>query len=457
MKKILILLIILLSLTACNAVIYEKPENGEVPFDYAETLFDASYVHEIDVRISEEDWEDLLENPTLKTKYHADVTIDDETVEDVSFAVKGNLSLSSVSQKRNSDRYSFKINFTKFNKDNSYHGLNKLHLNNSYCDITYMKDVIAYSILKHAGVETPLNCYVWLKINGQDFGLYLAIEEVGKSWLQRNGLEGGNLYKPEPGDDLSGYHSATMVYLDDEIESYPDIFENNETPVSEEDERRLIAAIKKLSQNGDMEECLDTEEVIRYFVGHNFLNSYDSYTGRTMHNYYLYEKDGKMSVYPWDYNLAFAGYQGFEIEDDISQGIDSPLGHPSFVENRPLWAWIVDDEAYLNRYHEIFDELISSYFESGAYEKEIDDLYRLIRPYVEKDPTAFHSVEKFDLAVKTLKTYCLKRAQSIRKQLNGELSSITELQDPEDRIPTEDLNIKDMGCYTLLEPMAIQQ
>ena len=40
------------------------------------------------------------------------------------------------------------------------------------------------------------------------------------------------------------------------------------------------------------------DQVIRYFVVHNFVCNFDSYTGSMIHNYYLYEKDGRLSMIP---------------------------------------------------------------------------------------------------------------------------------------------------------------
>ena len=34
--------------------------------------------------------------------------------------------------------------------------------------------------------------------------------------------------------------------------------------------------------------------MIRYFVVHNFVCNFDSYTGSMIHNYYLYEEDGQL-------------------------------------------------------------------------------------------------------------------------------------------------------------------
>ena len=50
---------------------------------YENKIFDTSYVHAIDIIISEEDWEDLLENPTDKTKYEVNVKIDGEELTSV--------------------------------------------------------------------------------------------------------------------------------------------------------------------------------------------------------------------------------------------------------------------------------------------------------------------------------------------------------------------------------------
>ena len=124
------------------------------------------------------------------------------------------------------------------------------------------------------------------------------------------------------GNSSSG---ADLVYTDDILESYSDIFNNAETDVTEEDEKRVIEALSSLSK-GDAETALDVSEVINYFVAHNFVLNYDSYTGTMLHNYYLMEANGKLSVIPWDYNLAFGGFGGFgdasfiTITDMGSQG-----------------------------------------------------------------------------------------------------------------------------------------
>ena len=50
----------------------------------------------------------------------------------------------------------------------------------------------------------------------------------------------------------------------------------------------------------------------------------------------------------------------------INTGIDSPLSGADEAD-RPFWEFIASDEDYLEQYHKVYDELISSFFESGKF------------------------------------------------------------------------------------------
>jgi hypothetical protein len=116
------------------------------------------------------------------------------------------------------------------------------------------------------------------------------------------------------------------------------------------------------------------------------------------------------------------------------------------LENRPMWSWIVKDKSYLGNYHEHMNNLIVEYFESGRFEKEIMQLYEMITPYVEKDDASFFTVKEYQAGYQALKAFCLKRAESIRFQLNGQLSTITSEQVKESRVDASDISLVDMGA-----------
>lgn len=110
---------------------------------------------------------------------------------------KGNTSLTQVEQYGNS-RYSFKVEFDHYDNALNYYGLDKLSLNNLIQDNTMLKDYLCYQLMGSFGVDAPLCCFVYITVNGEDWGLYLAVEGVEESFLQRNYGSGyGELYKPD--------------------------------------------------------------------------------------------------------------------------------------------------------------------------------------------------------------------------------------------------------------------
>ena len=462
----LFLLLFVLAGVGASAIKEMNPQE-DFPRTYENTLFDSSYVHRIDIRIADEDWNDLLANPLKKTKYKADIEIDGEVIEQVSFATKGNSSLAFVAAD-GSSRYSFKVNFGKYNKGQTFYGLNKLNLHNSFYDTSYMKDYVSYEIFREAGVPAPLTSYVWLTINGNDQGLYLAVEDISESFHKRNFDGEGVIYKPESSDlalsiekvesiRANGLpmaqenHGSDLIYTDDNPDSYPDIFKNNETKAKEEDTMAVIAALKHLADGTELESYLYTSQIISYFAAHNFVLNYDSYTAGMLHNLVLYEGNGKLALLPWDYNLSYATFVSAitnEVMEDVTEflnmGIDSPLLRTE-EESRPMWKWIVMDEKYLDEYHDALDALISGYFESGRFEKEARAVYEMLLPYVEKDPTLFYSVDEFKHGFEVLVDFCLRRAQSVRRQLDGNLATINGNQQNQDKVNASDLDVMDMG------------
>ena len=290
------------------------------------------------------------------------------------------------------------------------------------------------------------------------------MEGVEEAFLQRNyGGSYGQLYKPdsmEMGKEgfqegnrtpqgmgaSMGNGDVLLQYIDDEPESYSNIFDNVKTKADEEDKERLIGALKKLSSREGLEKAVDVDSVLRYFVAHNFVLNFDSYTGTMVHNYYLYEEDGQLSMIPWDYNLAFGGFEsGGSAETLINFPIDTPVSGGS-IEERPMLSWIFADEVYTGQYHQYFSELVGGYFESGRFAEELEAVKAMISPYVEEDPTKFCTYDEFLTGIDTLKEFCLLRAESIRGQLDGAIGTEAGEQDTATFVAAGDIEVSDMGA-----------
>lgn len=519
----------------------------ETPMGYEERLFDNTKVHTIDIVM--DDWDGFIASATSEEYYDATLVIDGETFKNTAIRGKGNTSLSMVSS-MDSERYSFKVEFDHYDDALSYHGLDKLSLNNLIQDSTMMKDYLTYTMMNEFGAAAPLCSFVYITVNGEDWGLYLAVEGVEDSFLERNyGSDYGELYKPDsmnfgggrgngkdfkPEDfmnadntagqsnqadnnntvfqnetrlqmpegitvsksvdwnastlsdmpDMSNFNPSQMPdmgnfdqsqmpavpqsgfdsesftppangempdfgkggfggmgsadvklqYVDDNVDSYTNIWNGAKTAITTADQNRLIQALKKLSANEDIESVVDVNAVIRYFVVHNYVCNGDSYTGGMIHNYYLYEEDGMLSMLPWDYNLAFGTFQSSDAQTTVNTPIDSPVSGSS--EDRPMWNWIAANEEYTEQYHRYYEEFLSTV----PIDSIIENAYTLIKPYVEKDPTAFYTIEEFEKGVEALRRFCTLRSESISMQLaNGETTENMNYVD------ASGLTLSDMG------------
>ena len=171
---------------------------AERSMGYENRLFDTEKVHSIDIVM--DDWDSFIASAQSEEYSPCTVIIDGESFSNVGIRGKGNTSLSTVSS-MDSERYSFKLEFDQYDPNKSYHGLDKLSLNNIIQDATYMKDYLTYRLMAEGGAAAPLCSYVYITVNGEDWGLYLAVEAIEDSFLQRNyGSDHGELYKPDSMD-----------------------------------------------------------------------------------------------------------------------------------------------------------------------------------------------------------------------------------------------------------------
>lgn len=509
---------------------------------YAEEM-DKTEVMSISIEADETEWQEMLDTAIEETYISANVTINGTTIENVGIRPKGNSSLRQVANDDTTDRYSFKIKFDEYVKDQTWMGLDKLVVNNMITDNSYMKEYLSYDIMSYIGVDAPLFAFADIQVNGEAWGFYLAVEDIDSGYLARAKGDEGELYKPNnddggmgggmampggngeamgagagaagaqgqsaaggtsgtaagevgatgaatgegavgrparpanaeaPGQDggappagefpgeggfpegavpgtdgtrpqggfggmgggnrggggggmNGGGNGVSLVYTDDEIASYSAIFDNSETKTTEEDHKRVIEALKNLNAGTDLEKYVDVDAVLRYFAAHTVVVNMDSYTSNMAHNYYLYENNGRISMLPWDYNMAFGGFQGGSASDVVNQPIDTPISGVT-LEERPILGKLLEVEAYKEKYHEYLQEIVDGYFADGKFEQKVQSLNELIAERVKEDPTSFNTYEEYEAAVAELIKLGTLRGESIQGQLDGDIPSTSEGQ-----------------------------
>lgn len=319
-------------------------ENGEVKASQPEcvtNLFGFGIMN-IEIEADKDTWQSMLDNAQAEEYIMVNVTVNGVEYKDVGIRAKGNSSLSQVAS-FDSDRYSFRLKFNEYIKGQTCFGLESFVVNNVMGDSSYMKEYISYDIMKYIGVNTTLVEYANISLNGENWGFYLAVEGYDEEFVQLNyGDSSGQLYSVKmsgmggmdinnngqmldfqnmPQDEnmtqdggfggmgggfggMAAGFGGSLEYTDDNISSYASIFENAVTKADESDNKRVIEALKELSEGQDLEKYFDVDQILRYFAAHTVVVNLDSYSSTMAQNYYIYEKNGKLSMLPWDYGLA---------------------------------------------------------------------------------------------------------------------------------------------------------
>lgn len=493
-----------------------------ISMEYETALFDTDSVISVNILMDDADWNAMLENSTAEEYYQCDVEINGTTFYRVGIRPKGNTSLTSIASDPTTDRYSFKLEFDHYVDGQSCFGLDKLILNNNYADATNMKEALIYDMYQYLGADASLYNYAKISVNGEYWGVYLALEAVEDSFLLRNyGVQDGELYKPDsmnigdgkdfgdfnaddmdfgnmtPPDtqgnanqanssapsqtpdtvdrpqnrDSSGETSAEpstdsgerpsmdfnfaggkggfsmsgggadLNYTDDELDSYETIWDGEVTSTKKSDHKRVVTALKNISEGNDLETYMDIDNLLRYMAVHVFSVNEDSLSGSMAHNYYLYESGGKLNLIPWDYNLALGGMGGSsDTSSVVNDAIDNAFSGTNFFDT------LMEDETYHSQYYTYLQQLVSEYIDGGGFDAFYERVRSQIDELVETDPTAFYSYDEYLIAVDTLYQVVKLRSESIQGQLDGTIPSIEAEQRSSDAlVDASTLDISVMG------------
>ncbi len=119
------------------------------------------------------------------------------------------------------DKPALTLNFDKFKEHQKFHGLDKIHLNNSVQDPSYMTEHLCGTLFREADVPASRVSFARVWLNGRDLGFYVLKEGFDKQFLRlyyRN--PNGNLYDggflreiTEPLDRISGHETNGYAAL----------------------------------------------------------------------------------------------------------------------------------------------------------------------------------------------------------------------------------------------------
>ena len=448
-----------LGAAACSGELTALAGDGGIAMEYESELFDTDEIIEIDIIIDEDDWENMLANATAEEYCECDVAVNGETIYNSAIRTKGNTSLTTIAADPTTDRYSFKIEFDHYVDGQTCFGLDKLVLNNNYADATSMKEALIYDMYRYLGADASLYNYAKISVNGEYWGVYLAIEAVEDSFMLRNyGAQSGELYKPDSmnigggfdmgGFDMGGFSlgggGADLNYTDDDPDSYSTIWEGEINDTTDADHERVITALRHISEGSGLETYMDVDNLLRYMAVHVFSVNEDSLSGMMAHNYYLYEYNGQLNIIPWDYNLALGGMSGSSATSVVNEAIDNAFAGTDFFDT------LMEDETYHAQYYEYLRRLVDEYINGGGFDEFYNRVRGQIDALVEADPNAFYSYDEYLEAAETLYELVKLRGESISGQLDGTIPSTSAEQSGSDAlIDASHIDLEVMGSMDI--------
>lgn len=434
-------------------ILYPTPGYDNVEY----VLFADEEIFRVDIEIDQSTWQAILANPQAEQYYPATMDFNGGRIENVGFRTKGQASLNFVS---NTTRYGFKIDMNEY-EEQKFMGMKKLVLNNSFSDPTMMRDVLAYKLMRDAGVPAPRTSYVELWVAGEHIGLYQLVEMIDSEFIELHFPEDDD--NDDKGDLYKGELMQTLEWQGNNISSYSEGLRlklNEETIGTPQEGDALLRFLDSINNGPDRLAHVDNDLMVKYLAALVLTGNMDSYIGGTANNFYLYEERSRdqFTMLPWDFNLAFGmwgdGLNGLgggwgggwggggQTCDVVDHVIDNPV---SDTTSRPLVDAILENEQLRQQYHQELQSLLDGPYNPSQVEQEINRIANLIDPYVQDDPTKFFTYDEWrtsltqDMPANSdnsgargantygpapgLLKFITQRANNVQRQLNGEIPS----------------------------------
>ena len=334
-------------------------------------IFNPEQVHTLDISISEENIEILNAGTEAYSQevvwVEVDVSYDDIPMPSVGLRLKGRWG----SWRSFEDKPSIKVDFNRYVDGQELEGLEGLTLNNMISDCSFMREHMAYPVYAAMGVPVPRTAYVWITVNGEDYGLYINVESIDDVFLDRHYADGnGNLYdadyilwddgtytvldfysyliqffEQEEGDDVAGQDLSSIATLLDTWEGSESFYEETSAVIDWDHHQRMVAAEMWIGQNDG------------YSLNRN--------------NYLVYfEPKSLLTIQPWDHDYAFlnASDWGFSWTNPQGRLTNLCLSDP---------ACRADQIARIEEVIEVVDAL--------GFDDRFDDTRSMINDYITAD------------------------------------------------------------------------
>jgi spore coat protein H len=309
----------------------------------------------------------------------ATLTVDGKAWCHAGLRYKGNSSLQMAHQE-GSAKLPFRVDFDRFEdsypevSNQGFYGFSDLSFGNNQGDDTWLRDVLASTILEDRGVPAARNRFAAVYLDAGDgetfLGVYTLMEDPSDEMMRRLfGDNDGNLYKGD-GDcgDLTCYDAESFESKTNDEADGAEI-------------QALVDALKAdrsdaAGWRAGLEATLDVPSFLRWLAVNTAIENWDVY-GAMAHNYYLYALPGETQLrwVPWDHNLSMM---------DAFAGSTDPL-LADVGADWPLIRYVLDDSEYAALYQEELARALDGMTAQASFEAQAEVYAAILEPWVVRE------------------------------------------------------------------------
>lgn len=333
-----------------------KPRTDSKSARDSAALFEAGLVPELRIEITPGEIKKLQANNRayVRCTLTETLTIKGEKKETTYINVGIHLKGAAGSFRHLNDRPALTLNADKFQPGQSFHGVDKFHLNNSVQDGSLLSELLSGYLFNRAGIPAARTTHARVWLNKRDLGIYVLKEGFDPTFLRHSfGKATGNLYD-------GGFCREIDQPLDKKCGTGP----NDHSDLKALRAACAVADVTK--RQAELEKVLDIDQFLTFAAMEMLTCHWDGYC-RNRNNYRIYfnPANGKANFFP--------------------HGMDQMFGDPNF----PLFeiggvvgTAVMQVPEFRRRYRKRLEELLPL-FDPEKVNPVIDGVSQRLKPVLE--------------------------------------------------------------------------
>jgi spore coat protein H len=366
-------------------------------------VFDDTVLHQIELTMSADDWQSIIDDSRGDEWRHATITYDGVKVEDVGVHPSGE-----GSRFPGNAKMSVRVKFDAFPGRGKFGGLREINIKGEFDDGSMMRERLAFFVFRKV-MPTPRLANARLMVNGGLRGLF-TVRQVWDSQSLGEHFQApiGPLYRLRPADPTSDPYK----FISADPASYVPLPWQQDINNPARGDDVIPPALQLINdQPAQAEQAFDMDDLLSYLAAAALVQNIDGFVGDSGvedHFQYFDPASGKFFILPWDPDNTFGSAGDMPTRTIYRRFSSSKLA-----------LAVRDFGDYRPRYKAKIAALMAA-LPLQDLQAEADRIFAQIQDAAHEDPLKIFPNSTFDWGVGYLKDFAAQRYANLQDQLaNG--------------------------------------